>query len=461
MAASSIELGDGEVPQPSLAEQTPPEQAGLKPVDRPWLMAWLLMGVLTLNILDRQVINVLGNEIGRDLNLSDSQLGFVGGLAFSMVYFVFGFPWGWIADRPKVSRVWVISASLTIWSAMTALCGLAYGYSHLLLARMGVAAGEAGCGPAAHSLIAESAPKAKLAQALAIFGLGVPIGAFLGKSIGGVLSDLFGWRSAFLLVGLPGVLLAAGLLFGLRDPRRRGGVIANAAKPSVMQAVREILGSRTIIYLTLGSTVMGALVSGGSFWGMMHFQRNLGMTPGEAGLWLGLQGGFTGIFGTLGGGWIADRLAAKNPRHYMTQGIIGMLLTPPMLVFAWWTDQWWLALLLMIFPTMFDNLSYGGVAAATQRLLSANVRATASALMAMFGTLVGAGIGVTAFGVASDVIRAQLPASAPPNESIRYVLMAAAVAFLIPAFFYWRASQHVSRELQMREARSGGLAPSV
>ncbi|HYD45489.1 MAG TPA: MFS transporter [Phenylobacterium sp.] len=447
MAASTIELGDGEAPQPSIADQTDTARAGLTPTARPWLMAWMLMAVFTLNILDRQVINVLGNEIARDLNLTDSQLGFVAGLAFSMVYFVFGFPWGWIADRPKMSRVWVISASLTVWSTMTALCGAAHSYAHLLLARMGVAAGEAGCGPAAQSLIAESAPKAKLAQALAIFGLGVPIGAFLGKSIGGVLSDAFGWRSAFFIVGLPGVILALGLLVILRDPRRHASFVPPKEKPGVRQAVREILRSRTILYLMCGSTVMGALVSVGSFWGMMHFQRNLGMTPGEAGLWLGLQGGFTGIFGTLGGGWIADKLAARNPRHYITPGVVGMLLTPPLLVFAWWTDKWWLALLLMIFPTMFDNLSYGGVSAATQRLLSPNVRATASALMAMFGTLVGAGIGVTAFGVLSDVIRHALPASAPPHQSVRYVLMGAAVSFLIPAVLYWRASRHVEREI--------------
>lgn len=447
MVQSSIVVGDGEAPQPSVAAQTDMSLAGATPTSRPWLMAWMLMVVLTLNVLDRQVINVLGNEISRELSLTDSQLGFVAGLAFSMVYFVFGFPWGWIADRPKVSRVWVISASLAVWSATTALCGAVHSYGQLLLARMGVAAGEAGCGPAAHSLIAETAPRARLAQALAIFGLGVPIGAFLGKSIGGVLSDAFGWRSAFFMVGTPGILLAIGLLVILRDPRRHASFVPPKQKPGVRQAFREILRSRTVLYLMCGSTMMGALVSVGSFWGMMHFQRNLGMTPGEAGLWLGLQGGFTGIFGTLGGGWIADKLAARSPRHYMTPGIVGMALTPTMLVFAWWTDQWWLALLLMIFPTMFDNLSYGGVSAATQRLLSPNVRGTASALMAMVSTLVGATLGVTAFGVLSDVIREALPASAPPHQSVRYVLMLQGICFLIPAFFYWRASKHVEREL--------------
>lgn len=161
MAVNIVDVGNGDTSPPSLLERTPAASVGVKLVTRPWLMAWPLMVVLTLNILDRQVINVLGIEIAKDQNLSNSQLGLVGGLAFSGVYFIFGFPWGWIADRPQVSRVWVIPASLTIWSSMTALCGFASGFGHLLLTRMGVAPGEAGCGPAAHSLIAESAPKAK------------------------------------------------------------------------------------------------------------------------------------------------------------------------------------------------------------------------------------------------------------------------------------------------------------
>lgn len=411
-------------------------------------MAWLLMAVFTLNILDRQVVNVLGNEIGRDLKLTDGQLGLLGGIAFSAVYFLSGFPWAWLADRQRVSRVAVISGALTVWSGMTVLCGMAPGYAQLLLARMGVAAGEAGCAPAAQSLISESVPRAQLARALAIFGLGIPIGAFLGKSLGGLLSDAYGWRSAFVIVGGPGLLLAVVLMLVLRDPRRVGQRTPSASSgPSLRQACAEILRSRTIIYTTLGSTIMGSLVAGGSFWGMMHFQRNLGLSPGEAGVMLGVQGGLTGIVGTLVGGWIADRWSARSARHYLTPGVVGMILTPPLLVLAWWAQSWPLALVFMTFPTMFDNMSYGGTNAATQRLLSPTVRASAGAVMAMIGTLVGMGLGVTTFGLASDLVRQHLPAGTPPGESVRYVLMGAAVLYLVPAFFYWRASRNVEREL--------------
>lgn len=453
MAASSIELSDGPAP-PTFAVGERTERPGSKPV-----RLWLLTVVLAILVVDQQVFNVLGNQIGRDLHLSDSQLGFIGGLGFSIVFFAFGFPWGWLADQPKTSRVWVISATVAIFSSMTAVCGLAGSYSHLLVARMGMAAGEAGCAPAAQSLIVDSTPKAKLARALAMFGLGIPIGAGLAKALGGVLSDLFGWRSAYFIVGVPGLLLSVALPFFLRDPRRHGTAIARARKPSLVQAARELLRSRTIVYLTIGTTVTSALVTGASFWGLMHFQRNLGMTAGQAGLSLGLLRLCTGVFGKLSGGWLADRMAAKNPRHYMTPAIIGMLLTPPMLIFAWRTNQPWIALSLLLFPTMFDNINYGGVTAATQRLLSSNVRTMATAVISMVGTLAAATLGVTAFGLASDVVRAHLPMGAHPNESIRYVLMGAAVAYLVPAFCFWRASLNIGDELDRLEInRTAGAA---
>ncbi|HUS15815.1 MAG TPA: MFS transporter, partial [Chloroflexia bacterium] len=360
----------------TVAPQSTADADRIRSATRGPVLYWLLMAALTLNLLDRQVINVLGHTISEDLQLTDSQLGLLGGIAFSLVYFVFGFPWGWAADRPRTSRVWLIAAALTSWSAMTALCGLAQTYMQLLLARMGVAAGEAGCGPAAKSLIADCAPRAKLAGALAIFGLGIPIGAFLGKALGGILNDLWGWRSAFLIVGLPGVILAVLLVAVLRDPRGLG-LQAQNARPRPRgygQALREILRSRTIIHGQIAWTLASGLVSGGSFWGLIHFQRNLGLSAGEAGVALGVMGGLAGLTGTLGGGWLADRLARRHARHYFTPALIGMLASPPLLVAAFAADAWWLALFLLILPSGFDNMAYGGANAAEQQLLSPEVR---------------------------------------------------------------------------------------
>ncbi len=420
----------------------------IRQVSRGSVLYWLLMATLTLNLLDRQVINVLGQAISQDLRLSDSQLGLLGGIGFSLVYFLFGFPWGWAADRPRNSRVWLIAGALAFWSSMTALCGLTQTYGQLLLARMGVAAGEAGCSPAAKSLIADCAPRARLAGALAIFGLGIPIGAFLGKSLGGVLADLWGWRSAFMIVGAPGLILAVVLVVFLKDPRTLGlGARGPRPRGGYGQALREILRSRTIIHGQIAITLASSLVAGGSFWGLIHFQRNLGLSAGEAGVFLGVMGGIAGLTGTLGGGWLADRLARRRARHYFTPAMIGMLASPPLLVAAFAADAWWLALILLVLPSGFDNMAFGGANAAEQQLLSPEVRASASAILTMVTALLGMAIGVTGFGVASDLLRPLLPQGAPPSETIRWVLMGSGVAFLLPAFFYWRASRHVEAEL--------------
>ncbi len=419
----------------------------------PWLLPGCLMLALTLNILDRQIINVLGNEISRELQLSDSELGLLGGIGFAGVYFLFSFLWGWVSDHPRVSRIHVISAALTIWSSMTALSGVAQNYGHLLAARMGVAAGEAGCSPAAQSIIADTTPNEKLARALSVYALGIPIGAFLGKSLGGLLSDAYGWRAAFFLAGAPGLVLALVLMAMLRDPCRPAPARRDGQRGGFSEAFRQIIRSKTIVYSLLGSTVMVAMVAAGSFWGMMHFQRTLGLSPGTAGVWLGIQGGLSGLIGTLVGGWIADKLAQRRARDYLTPAVIAMLLCPPLLVLAWWTDVWWLALCLLVIPNMLDNVSYGGTTAVTQRLLSPHVRSSANAIMAMFGTLVGAGLGVTALGVASDVLRDHIMPGLTRNESVRLVLIGSSFVFLIPALLFWRARAHAEDELARMEAR--------
>jgi predicted MFS family arabinose efflux permease len=423
---------------------------------RAWPLVWMLMVVFAVNVVDRQMMTVLGNEISRDLGLTDAQLGLLGGLGFSAVYFVFSLPWGWVADRPRFSRLWVISSALTIWSTMTAVCGLAQTFGQLLLARTGVAAGEAGCTSPATALISEAVPRAKLARALAVFGLGVPIGGLVGRILGGTLADAVGWRAACFLVGAPGVLLAVALVLAFKDLRpRRPPPDARRRVPTLRRAFAEILRSKTILYIALANILMAAFTAGFGFWGMMHFQRNLGLSPGEAGVWLGLQGGFSGIVGTLIGGWVADRLARQRPRHYTTPAVVGMLMAPPLLLLAWSSDVWWLALLFLLLPSMGDNLCFGGTSAATQRLLSSDVRATVSSILAMTIMLLGPGLGITLLGLASDLVRDQLPATASPHASVRYVLLGSAAGFVLPALFYWLAGRHVEHELGRFEQREG------
>lgn len=184
------------------------------------LLMWTLLIVYIFNFLDRQIVNILAEEISRDLNLSDAQIGLMTGLAFALFYTFLGIPIARYVDRPKTNRAHVITISLGVWSAMTAACGLAQNFVQLLLARIGVGVGEAGCTPAAHSLITDAVPAEKRASAMAFYGLGIPIGGLIGMVIGGTLNDFFGWRNAFLAVSIPGILFAFVLPFLLRDPGR-------------------------------------------------------------------------------------------------------------------------------------------------------------------------------------------------------------------------------------------------
>lgn len=423
-----------------------PETGRAEPVNRStWLLVSCLAIVLAFNVIDRQMMSLLGASVSRDLGLSDTQLGLLGGLGFSLVYCLFGVPWGWLSDHPRANRVAVISAALAVWSGATAISGMAQNFVQMLLARMGVAAGEAGCTPAAHALIAETVPRSRLAFAMAVFGLGIPLGAVVGRMGGGILTDLFGWRSTFLLVGVPGVLFAIFLAFAFRNVSKVRPV--QREKLILRPAIAEILRSRTQIHIMLAKSLDSALASIIGFWGMAHFQRNLGLTPGEAGFWLGLQAGLTGLVGSVVGGWIADRLALQRPKRYFTPAVVGCLVSPPLLFFAWWTNQWWLALMLIVIPTMCNDLAYGGPAAATQRLLSSNVRASATAILATVMTLLGSGLGLTLAGVASDVVQYFLPSDARPSESVRYVLMGTSPFFLLTAFFFWRAGRNIEDEL--------------
>ena len=265
-----------------------------RPETSPRLVLWLLLIVYIFNFIDRQIVNILAEPIARDLDLSDTQIGLMTGIAFALLYTVLGLPIARYSDRPSTNRIKLIAISLTVWSAMTALCGMAQNFVQLLLARVGVGVGEAGCTPAAHSLIADIVPKERRASALAFYALGIPIGSLLGLLIGGQLADRLGWREAFMIVGLPGILLAGVLMLVLRDPRTGATMIAarqNATAQKVLsnrEALTAILSSRAFVLLLVAGSAASFLSYGKATWTTIYFQRTHGLTPGEVGFWFGI-----------------------------------------------------------------------------------------------------------------------------------------------------------------------------
>lgn len=419
-------------------------------ITNPKIMLFALLLVYILNFLDRQIVNILAEPIKGELGLSDTQLGLLAGPAFAVFYAVLGIPIARYADNAKTNRVWLISVCLAVWSAMTALCGVAQNFVQLALARIGVGVGEAGCTPAAHSLIADSVPAEKRSSAIAFFGLGIPIGGLLGLIIGGVVNDQYGWRSALMLVGMPGILLAFVLPLLIRDPRRcADSAHFNTAdspvkaKLSIKDAVREVFASKAYLYVFIAASFTAFLSYGKGLWTISFFIRSHGLSTTEAGLAMAVALGISGIIGTWLGGKMADVFGKRDKRHILTMPAIGMAIAAPILFAGYWAEDWRIAVALLILPTILNSAYYGPAYGCVQGLVRPEARAIAASLVVFGQNLIGLGLGPLLFGVLSDWLQPMAG-----DESVRWVLYGAAWLGLIPAFFFWRASLRLNAELK-------------
>ena len=419
-------------------------------ITNPKIMLFALLLVYILNFLDRQIVNILAEPIKGELGLSDTQLGLLAGPAFAVFYAVLGIPIARYADNAKTNRVWLISICLAIWSAMTALCGVAQNFVQLALARIGVGVGEAGCTPAAHSLIADSVPPEKRCSAIAFFGLGIPIGGLLGLIIGGVVNDQYGWRMALMLVGMPGILLAFILPLIIRDPRRcADSAHFNTAdspvkaKLSIKDAVREVFAAKAYLYVFIAASFTAFLSYGKGLWTISFFIRSHGLSTTEAGLAMAVALGISGIIGTWLGGKMADVFGKRDKRHILTLPAIGMAIAAPILFAGYWAEDWRIAVALLILPTILNSAYYGPAYGCVQGLVRPEARAIAASLVVFGQNLIGLGMGPLLFGMLSDWLQPMAG-----DESVRWVLYGAAWLGLIPAFFFWRASLRLNAELK-------------
>ncbi len=404
----------------------------------------LLTVIYVFNFIDRQILNILAESIANELSLSDTQIGLMTGFAFAVFYTFLGIPLARYADRPGSDRIMLMAICLAIWSAMTAACGLAQNYGQLLLARIGVGAGEAGCTPAAISIIADIYPKERRSSAMGIYMMGVPIGSLFGLIAGGLLADAFGWRVALLVVGLPGILLALILYFLVKDPRHNG--VMSAARPPTLpwrEAMRELASSRAFTLLVIASSVNAFLGYGKGVWQIIFFMRSHGLSAGEVGLAIGLTTGLCGIIGSTIGGRMADWLGTRNPAHYFIMPAVGFLVAIPFSLAAYTASDWRVAIALMIIPAICGTLNYGPGMSVTQGIFRPQTRATATAVKLFFQTLVGLGLGPLLFGFISDVLK---PVAGP--ESVRWVLMGSTLLGVIPAVMLWYAGLRLPRELK-------------
>lgn len=439
-------------PSPSDRLQTVTVPAPLSYAYRNYALG-LLVVVNVFNYLDRQILSILLEPIKRDLQLSDTALGFLTGIAFALFYTFAGIPIARWADRGM--RCTIIAGGLAIWSGMTALTGLAQTFTQLTLARIGVGVGEAACSPPSHSLLSDYFPPDRRGTALSIFSLGVPIGIMVGYLVGGWINQYFGWRLAFFVVGLPGLVLALVLRLTLREPLRGHseglqGSISSMQTDSLWTVFHFIWALRSFRHLSLAAA-LHALYGYGVLAFMPAFMMRVhGMTnTAELGLWLGLIAGvFSGI-GTFLGGALSDRLAArKNDRRwYMWLPAWATLLSIPFTCLFYLWPEGRTALLLSIPGAILGPTYLGPTMAMTQGLVKLRMRATASAILLFILNLIGLGLGPQAVGVLSDLL-----APTYGVESIRYALLfVVVIGSLWSAFHYFLAARTLREDLTAKE----------
>jgi predicted MFS family arabinose efflux permease len=380
---------------------------------------FLLLLVYTSSFLDRSILVSLIEPIKKEFALADSQLGFLSGFAFALFYTTLGVPLAILADR--YSRKNIILASLTVWSAMTVLTGFAQNYTQLALARVGVAIGEAGGTPPAYSLIADYYPIEKRATAAGIYSLGVPLGILLGFLVGGFVSQAFGWRAAFFVVGAPGLLLAVFVYFLLPEPERTAPV-ANAdgvqAASGLMAVIKTMLRQRTIVHLLIAATLANFVGYGHLSWLGSFFGRVHGLDISTRSIILALLIGICGVIGNLTSGRLADYLGARDVRWKIWILPIGTAITLPFIAVSFTTDNVILSVIMFILPAIAGSFWLPPVIALLPNLVGSRMRATAGSLLLMITNLLGMGVGPWFIGVVSDLLTPQFG-----QDAIRYALL--------------------------------------
>ena len=404
-------------------------------------MMLLLVIAYTLNFIDRQIIGILAEPIKADLGLSDAELGWMGGTAFALFYTLLAIPIAMLADRRD--RGWIITVGLTLWSAATALCGVAQNFWHLFLARMSVGVGEAAGVAPAYSLISDLYPPERRARALAIFSLGIPLGSSFGVLFGGLIAAHIDWRWAFILIGLAGVLFAPIFKWGVRDPGHgRAEEGQRAAAPSLGLVFRTIAAKPAFWLLGLGAGTASLVSYGLAFWTPSFLARSYGLELDERSwLFAGIQ-----LFGGAAGIWIGgvygDKLGGRSPGGYAMVPAVAFAITLPAYLLAFSSTNLIAATLLFLIPVALGLTWLGPVVTAVTRLVPPEMRATASALFLFINNLIGLGAGTTVIGIISDALTQRYG-----EEALRYSAMATCTLYGLAALLMLLAARRLGRDM--------------
>lgn len=426
--------------------------------ETPWLhfsradrakMVFAVFLVSMSSFMDRYIIAILQEPIRLEFKLSDTQLGLMSGAAFALLYATAGIPVARWADRGN--RRNILALCVFVWSVMTALCGLAQSYLQLFLARIGVGIGEAGTLPPTNSLIGDYFPPEGRSTALAILTFGSSFGMALALMGGGYLAAHYGWRTAFLVFGLPGVLLAAALYAIVKEPRLHLGLARHNARPeSVTVAIRALFRKHSYRHLVIASTIYFFVVSGAVLFMPTHLIRALGVPIQQVGFYFGLTSASAAALGALVGGQLADKLSRKDPRWMVRFPAIAMIAVLPLFLGFLRSDDYVTALACYFIAWFILTMGYPPIFAAVQAVAGGSRRAIAVALLLFSGTLLGNTLGPIVVGYISDRL-----APAHGVNSLRYSLACVFMLLAWASWHFWHARRRFAAEIEDRLQSSG------
>ena len=363
----------------------------------------LLMLAYTLSMCDRMILSILFPDIKAEFGLTDTQLGFLGGISFALFYATMGLPIAKLSDQ--YSRKRIIIASLIIFSIMTALGGMATGFISLLVFRIGVGIGEAGVNPASHSIIADYFPPQRRAFAMAILMLGGSFGMMFGFVGGGFIAEAYNWRIALVSVGVPGLLLAVVMARSLREPGRGTYEIETPPPPPPIRTTAATMWANPAMrHLIAGGIAVGLMGYGFTQWLPTFFMRTHDLSQSQTGMLMAGLFGISGAIGALAAGKWFDRLSTRGFQHGMRMLAIVPFFTGPFFIMGLLADDLTTAILLFIIPGFAGNYAIGPTIAMVQTLSPVHMRAVSSAIKMLCLNLIGMGLGPLLVGVLSDLL---------------------------------------------------------
>lgn len=414
-----------------------PAASTLPRATAPTYVLTMLTIVSFFNYLDRSIIAVLIEPIKRDLDLSDSQMGLVAGFAFAMLYAVLGLPLARLADRR--SRVTLVSICVAVWSAMTALTGTARNFTELFLVRVGVGVGEAGCTPAAHSLIGDLFPGERRVFAISIFQAGGTLGQSFGLMLAAVMAQYWGWRTALMVVGVCGIPLALALYFTVREPVRNKAHIEASVEP-MRTTLKALLARPPLVHLVLGIGIASFGGNGIVTWLSAFFIRLHGLSLSEVGVYVGVSGALGAVLGMVFGGFVVKKLSRRDVRWELWWPAIMFALNPLFMLPSFLIADLKVVFVLQLVASFVGASGVGVALAAIQTYTESHRRATAIAIVLLVSALLGLGLGPVVVGALSDLL-----APSYGIESLRYALMAATCLPIWAATHFWLAARSSRR----------------